>query len=253
MKWKIWNKLWSCMLSCLMAFATAFSVGACVLGNGGDSSSASDTPAGFTELTYIAFGDSITWGEVGATQEQMEKPYPVLVAEDMGFKAVKNYGQRNASVKYMQSKPNVITQVSEAVKKADIVSVMIGINDFGAGCQLGTMQDTSCTESVYGGFNQLASSLKSKYPDAFIFIMTPLKPFDWAETNKAGYTLVDMSNAIKEVCAANDFAVLDLNATSEFSSQTDPYCPDGLHPSQYYFTNYMVPKITQFIRANYNK
>ena len=42
---------------------------------------------------------------------------------------------------------------------------MIGINDFGAGCQLGTLQDTSCTESVYGGFNQLASSLKSKYPD----------------------------------------------------------------------------------------
>ena len=250
MKRKFWNKLGSCVLSCLMALATVFSLGACGQQGGEESS---DSAVDFTQMTYLAFGDSITWGEVGSTQAQADKPYPVLVSEEMGFKAVRNYGERNASVKYMESKPNVLTQVAGAAKKADVVSVLIGINDFGAGCALGTMQDTSCTESVYGGFNQLASSLKAKYPDAFVFIMTPLKPFDWAETNKAGYTLVDMSNAIKDVCAANGFAVLDLNSTCEFTAQTDPYCPDGLHPSQYFFATHMVPQITQFIRDNYNK
>ena len=247
MQGKFWKKLGTALLACVMTLATVFSVSAC--GGSGAGSGSVD----FTKLTYVAFGDSITWGEVGATQQQMEKPYPVLVGEELGFKAVRNYGQRNASVKYMQSKPNVLTQVADASKKADIVSVMIGINDFGAGCQLGTMADTSCTQSVYGGFNELASKLKEKYPDAFIFIMTPLKPFDWAESNSAGYTLVDMSNAIKDVCTANGFSVLDLNAISEFSAQTDPYCPDGLHPSQYYFATYMVPKITQFIKDNYTK
>ena len=247
MQVKFWNKLATAFLACVMTLTAAFSIGACGQSDAGDGS------VDFTQLTYVAFGDSITWGEVGSTQEQMEKPYPVLVAEEMGFKAVRNYGQRNASVKYMESKPNVLTQVAEASKKADVVSVMIGINDFGAGCVLGTMEDKSCTQSVYGGFNELASKISEKYPDAFVFIMTPLKPFNWEETNKAGYTLVDMSNAIKEVCAVNNFAVLDLNAISEFSAQTDPYCPDGLHPSQYYFATYMVPKITQFIKDNYNK
>lgn len=245
---KFWKKISTIMLSCLMTVAMALSIGACGKGGGGE-----DGDVDFTKLTYVAFGDSITWGEVGSTHEQMDKPYPVLVAEEMGFKSVRNYGERNSTVKLINDgRPNVVHAALGATSKADIVSVMIGINDFGAGCKLGTMEDTYYEESVYGGFNHLASNLKQKYPDAFIFFMTPLKPFNWNETNSAGYTLVDMSNAIKEVCAANDFAVLDLNATLQFNQQMDPYCPDGLHPSQYFFTTHMVPQITEFITANYN-
>ena len=244
MKKNFWKKISAVILSCLMMVAVLFTMGAC---GGGDEE------VDFTKMTYVAFGDSITWGEVGATQEQMEKPYPVLVKEEMGFDKVGNYGQRNASIKYMESKPNVLTQVASATAKADVVSVLIGINDFGAGCKLGEQTDTSCTESVYGGFNQLAETLKEKYPDAFIFIMTPLQPVGWNETNNAGYTLRDMAAVISQVCEANGFAMLDLNATSQFSSETDPHCPDGLHPSQYFFTNYMAPQIAQFIKDNYNK
>lgn len=246
MRKNFWKRVAGVVFSCVLMFAVVPTVGAC-----GKSSDGGEQAVDFTQLSYVAFGDSITWGEVGDTKQQMEKPYPILVKEAMGLKSVKNYGQRNGSVKYMDGKPNVITQVAEAVKNADIVSVLIGINDFGAGCVLGTAEDTSCTQSVYGGFNQLAADLKAKYPDAFIFIMTPLKPFDWAETNRAGYTLVDMGNVIKAVCAENGFGVLDLTATCEFTEQTDPYCPDGLHPSQYFFTTHMVPQITQFITDNY--
>ena len=129
----------------------------------GDETTTEKGTSPFSELKYVAFGDSITYGEVASTGTQMEKPYPNLVAEELGLKAVRNYGERNATVKVpstTSNKPNIFTKVNEASATADIVSVMIGINDFGAGCALGTMQDTSCTESVYGGFNQLASSLK---------------------------------------------------------------------------------------------
>ena len=248
MKNKFMKKIGTVILSCVMA-VSAMAVCACG-GNGGGSS---QDGTGFSQLTYVAFGDSITWGEIGKTQEQMEKPYPVLVKEALQLKQVRNYGERNATIKYIESKPNVVMHVKDAVAKADIVSVLVGINDFGAGCALGTIEDTSCTQSVYGGFNDMATRLQEKYPNAFIFFMTPLTPFDWAETNKAGYTLLDLCNAIKEVAASKNIAVLDLNATSGFSAETDKYCPDGLHPSQYFFETYMAPQIAQFIKDNYAK
>ena len=249
MKWKIWNKLWSCMLSCLMAFATAFSVGACVLGNGGDSSSASDTPAGFTELTYIAFGDSITWGEDGETHEQMKKPYPQLVAESLQLKNVENYGKRGATVTYVTTNKVVMGLVEEAPSKANIVSVMIGVNDFAGSQQLGTLNDTGYN-TIYGSLNNLVVQIQNKYKDAFIFFMTPLKQYKSAEINSAGYKLSDVANAVKEVCATREIPVLDLYETGEYSMQTDPNS-DGLHPTQKFVANYTAPKITQFIQEHY--
>ena len=245
---KFWKKCAAIALSCMAAFAFVFSFGAC--GGSGETGKVD-----FTKLTYVAFGDSITFGEVGSTQEQMEKPYPNLVSETLKFKAVRNYGERNATIKYIETKPNLLTKVAGASSKADIVSVLIGINDFGAGCKLGTVEDNSCVNSVYGGFNELANTLHTKYPDAFIFFMTPLTPFkaDFPKTNSAGYTLVELCNVIKEVGERNNIAVLDLNETSGFSSETDPHCADGLHPSQYFFTEYMAPQIAQFIQENYAK
>ena len=254
MKRKSFKKFASLILACVATFAMVLPTGGCALVD--SASSVAPEVVDFTQLTYVAFGDSITYGEVASTGNQMEKPYPILVAESLQLKGVRNYGTRNATVKVpvaASTRPNILGQVAEASAKADIVSVMIGINDFGAGYELGTVEDTDPSVSVYGAYNYLAKELNKKYPDAFIFFMTPLKPFSWDETNSAGYTLVDMSNAIKTVCETNDIAVLDLYATSGFSPEVDLGCSDGLHPSQRFFEEYMAPQIVDFIKENYGK
>ena len=254
MKRKFVKKFASLILACVATFAIVLPTGGCDFIN--NIINPAPQAVDFTQLTYVAFGDSITYGEVGSTGKKMDMPYPELVAEELQFKAVQNKGVRGATVKVpsvASDKPNILSQVLEASAKADIVSVMIGINDFGAGYVLGTAEDTDPSVSVYGAYNYLADLLSEKYPDAFIFFMTPLKPFNWAETNSAGYTLVDMSNAVKTVCEANGFAVLDLYATSGFSPEVDLGCSDGLHPSQRFFEEYMAPQIVEFIRENYGK
>lgn len=252
MRKNFFKKCASLLLACIAMLTVALTTVACETNN--ENENPTPETVDFTQLTYVALGDSITYGEVGSTGAQMEKPYPVLVKEILQLKAVKNLGTRNATVKVpveASTRPNIFGQVADA--KADIVSVMIGINDFGAGFALGTPTDIDSSVSIYGAYNKLAADLRAKNPNAFIFFMTPLKPFYWEETNKAGYTLVDMSNAIKTACAANDIMVLDLYATSGFSPEVDLGCSDGLHPSQRFFEEYMAPQIAQFIQENYGK
>ena len=200
----------------------------------------------FTQMTYVAFGDSITWGEDGQTHQQMKATYAQLVAEELELKNVGNFGKRGASITFSTSSPYIGTQLVEAPAKADIVSVMIGVNDFLGAHTLGTIEDTTA-DSVYGGLNYLAKELLKKYPNAFIFFMTPLEQWKSSEVNSANYKLIDVANAIKEVCTANGIAVLDLYATGEFSKLTDPNS-DGLHPTQKFIADYTAPKIVEFIQ-----
>ena len=243
---RFWKKLATTVLACVMMLATVFSIGACG-GNGGGST---DKPVDFTKLTYIAFGDSITWGEDGETHAQMKKPYPVLVGETLQLANVENYGKRGATVTFVTTNKVVMELVQEAPSKADIVSVMIGVNDFAGSQPLGELGDTSYG-TIYGSLNNLVTQLQEKYKNAFIFFMTPLKQYKSAEVNSAGYQLSDVATAVKEVCGARQIPVLDLYETGEYSLQTDP-TSDGLHPTQTFVAYYTAPKIAQFIQENYS-
>lgn len=222
------------LLSCLFACAPA----------------APETPeqpqtVDLTQLTYVAFGDSITYGVDGETQQRMQKPYPQLVAESLELKDFENYGVSGASIVF-RSTSFVGTQLEGAISKADIVSVMIGVNDFLGSHTLGTI-DSTTPDCVYGGLNYLASELLKKYPNAFIFFMTPLNQTKSPAVNSADYTLEDVAKAVKEVCAAKNIPVLDLYTTVDFSAETDPNS-DGLHPTQKFARDYTAPKIAQFIK-----
>ena len=136
---------------------------------------------------------------------------------------------------------------------ADIVSVMGGTNDFGRFTTLGTINDTQ-TSTFYGALNTLAKGLKEKYPNAFIFFMTPLKLISYrGNLRDEGADFDKYRQAIKDVCAKYDIPVLDTAVLADASQEfgADDYQGDGYHPSQVFHRNVLSPVIFNFIKNNY--
>ena len=101
------------------------------------------------------------------------------------------------------------------------------------------------------------SFLKNHYPNAYIFYMTPYKEnysgILWSELNSQGYSLEDVSNAIKSVAIGYDIDVLDLFELGEFELvMNNPDC-DGIHPNQDFILEKTAPQIAKFITQNFNK
>ena len=209
----------------------------------------------FARLKYLAIGDSITYGfDSGNDGKQMDKPYPELVKQELGLGRVYNKGISGSTLTSVDSFRNPMSvRYKDMPRRADIVSVMGGINDYMLGnAELGTIDDTDTT-TIYGALNTLASGLKEKYRSAYIFFMTPFK-WRWdGGVNAKGYSLPDLCNAIKEVCEKYDIDVLDMYTYGQMElDYASPTC-DGLHPTQWFFENYTAPQIAKFIKDNYNK
>ncbi len=204
----------------------------------------------FSELNYVAFGDSITYGVDGQTTQRMSNPYPTLVANTLGLRNVINYAVSGSTITSIEGLTNVNSQYSKSTTKADIVSVLIGVNDYARSAELGTITDTGLS-TVYGGLNTLVKGLKQKYPDAYIFFMTPMPCYrEEITSNATGVELVEVVSAIKEVCQKNNIPVLDLYTVGGYTMEADPYS-DGIHPTQNFFVKYTAPIIAEFIKENY--
>ena len=207
----------------------------------------------FSKLTYVALGDSITYG-FDSTRGglQMENPYPDLVREELNLRAVYNYGISGSTLTNIDSTRYPMTDRSiNMTNNGDIVSVMGGINDYMIGkAPLGTIDDSDAS-TIYGALNVLASGLKEKYPNSYIFFMTPYKWRGDTGTNAQGYSLEDLCTAIKEVCAKYDIDVLDMYESGLFELEMNNSGSDGCHPSQSFFEEYTAPMIADFIRSNY--
>lgn len=210
----------------------------------------------FSNLTYCAFGDSITYGYDNGVQ--MENPYSKLVANTLGLKSYKNAGISGSTLcENIDGLPCIVNTAKSEKTQYDIISVMGGVNDYNRNAPLGEMGDTT-TASVYGSLDCLIKVLQSNNPNAFIFFMTPFKS-NWhgvscANKNSAGYNLLDVARAVKDVCGKYNIPVLDMYEDSKY--EVYGMYVDGsdmLHPRQEFISTYASPQIVRFIRANYGK
>ena len=207
---------------------------------------AEDT-ADYSGYTYVAFGDSITYGidgdySSGEAGYRMEKPYPTLVAETLGIGTVVNQAKSGATWTQHSTRTNMTERIMRYNGDADIISVMLGVNDYAAKCALGDMNSRDNT-TIYGSIHMAANHLTTKYPDAFIFFMTPFK---YRTENNGKYTLSDVANAVKEVAAVYDIPVLDMYTNGQFDPATG--AKDQIHPTQAHHINYTAPMICEFIK-----
>ena len=210
----------------------------------------------FSELTFTAFGDSITYGADPKAGGRVETPYPTEVNNILGFKSYENKGVSGATfTSNTQGRKCMTDIITSYTGDADIIAVLCGVNDYYAKLPLGNINDTN-TSTIYGSLHVSVSYLKENYSDSFIFYMTPYKCYYagllWSDTNSLGYTLQDIATAIKEVAKIYDIPVLDLQECGNFESIMYNSDCDGVHPNQAFIINQMAPQIAQFIKDNYN-
>lgn len=207
----------------------------------------------FSTLRYVALGDSITYAMDGTNGGlRMDKPYCDVVGDILGFRTVSNHGISGSTVSHAENYSSApYCERFQTMPDADVVSVLGGANDIMNVCTLGQFGDEDA-KTFYGALDILAKGLKEKYPNAFIFFMTPLKIsfVDGVEDSHAAAEKYRL--AIKQVCAKYDLPVLDTYVLCDFSQEYGAigYAGDGLHPSQEFHKNTLAPVIAQFIKEN---
>ena len=203
-----------------------------------------------SSLTYVSFGDSITYGIDGVDWGLMEDPYPELVSRMLGFKKFTNLAVSGAT--YCENKlgrTNMTKKILSFNGEADVISLMLGVNDCYVGLPLGTPESRDNT-TIYGSLFLISEYLTANYEDAFIFYMTPFPYRTCYTNNNAGYKLEDVADAIKYVAEIYNIPVLDMYLYSEYEN-VEMHRGDGLHPSQSFMRDYTAPKIVSFIKENY--
>ena len=222
--------------------------------SGGNSNQQQEQQVDFSNLTYIAFGDSITYGaNPFKNYSQIANPYPKLVSETLGFKSYYNPAVSGATLCSNSKNLYCMTDVVlSTTQHYDIVSVLLGFNDYNNSLPLGTINDSERT-TIYGALKQIAEYLLQSQPNAFIFFMTPYKSSNWYNYNKSGYNLYDVAQAVKEVANKYNIPVLDMFNLGQFEVEMYNANSDGVHPSQEFFRTYTTPQIAQFIKDNYKK
>lgn len=148
----------------------------------------------------------------------------------------------------------MINNIDNMDENADIVSVMGGTNDCYQSCPIGTINDVG-TSTFYGRIKLLVTTVKAKYPNAFIFFMTPYqsKTDSCYIGNENGNVLKDYADVIIEICNLYDISVLDMYNYGNFELEMFKDYSDGTHPSEDFYENYSAPQIVQFIKDNYDK
>lgn len=205
----------------------------------------------YQNLSYVAFGDSITYGVDGVNGGIMEKPYPTLVGETLSLKSYENKGISGATFcSNTVNRTNMTEKILSYKQHADIVSVMLGVNDFLASLPLGTPTDKT-NSTIYGSIYLICEHFKAYYKNSFVFFMTPFPYKKGTTKNSEGYLLEDVVEAIKYMAEKYDYPVLDMFNNSGYENEMCQSKSDGLHPSQSFMENYAAPLIVSFIKNYY--
>lgn len=207
----------------------------------------------------LNFGDSVADGDGND-----DRSYAHMVAQNKGF-AVINYALGGATLGWADSPTfplqNIIQQVEDAVAQVTKVPTLIlmdgGTNDSTTGVTLGTKTSGyKTTKADYavattlGATEYLFSLLKTTYPTAkLVFVKTHVM-------GSKPSALVDIENAIHDVCNKWSVAVADVMQDSGMNTFLDAYVPytrlgDKTHPNEQGYKLFYLPivdkKVTEVL------
>lgn len=210
-------------------------------------------------------GDSITQG---AGASKYDNCFVKIIERNMGA-VCRNYGiggTRIARQRIPSSEKiydmDFCSRIEQMDDDANVVVIFGGTNDFGHGdAPMGAVDDRT-PNTFYGALHYLYSNIINKYPDAFIFLITPMHRLDENNPRGEGEKEIDgpllrqYVHAIKEVAEYYSLPVLDLFATSgiypTIAAHREKYTPDGLHPNDIGH-EIIAKRIIEFIENYYIK
>ena len=211
-----------------------------------------ETSNPYAGKTIACIGDSITYG-VGVTRDETD--YVTLLAKALEMDYIR-LGVSGTTLCTDGPRTCNIGKLTEAnLSGADVVTIMMGINDFCAAQEgdytLGTV-DSMDTSTIYGAAHMWCQKIvelrqTESLKNTEFYFMTPVitswnnsvssvRNWDQAKENIHGYTLRDLCNGIIEVCARYDIPVIDLNLVSGLyynspeDNSIDKFGGDGVHP-----------------------
>lgn len=203
---------------------------------------------------WLAIGDSLT------DPQYADKGYPYLVSKALGL-TLTNVG---ASGKVMNYFVDLIPGYADDF---DLVTVLLGSNNQGYNCPVGSLNDGvdyTSNNSFYAQAQKVAEVLMAKYPSAVIAFMTPIRRTDADDNpknndegyhiNALGLTTEPYAEAVKEVADYYGLPCLDLyhngiNPKSEWMRQLYFVNADGTHPNNDGHAKYTAPVIKDFLES----
>lgn len=198
-------------------------------------------------LKVNCLGDSLTYGFL-TSSERMEKPYPTVLQEMLGFDTVRNYGVSGTCLSNNPGYNNnpMCTRFTSMDDDADLIIVMGGTNDYLKQVTIGDIDSTDDT-TFYGGLNKLCTELIKKYPHCNIILCT-------IPHNGSSKTIktAEYSKAVREV--ADKFSLLVFDAHGKVGLNNVnilEHTVEGTHFTQKFVSDIFAPKLANFIKNNY--
>lgn len=193
----------------------------------GDSTSKPYSP--YSGMTLNVLGDSITQ----LMTQYASVPYHEWMKELLGLAKVNNYGMSGTSIAKNATGPDnaFCVRYADMDDDADIVVVAGGVNDLIHNSTVGEYGDTT-PETFYGALHILCNGLRTKYPLAMIFFITPTN-YNVCPISTYDRSIYDYVKAIKTICDKFAIPVYDNRAFSGIypnaSQNASKYTSDGLH------------------------
>ena len=214
------------------------------------------------KITFL--GDSITYG-VGASNTSQR--YSTVLSTSLEAKE-NNMGASGTVLSTGGHRTSRINDINSIPLDSDYVIILLGINDFDQ-CRnnssskyycLGDFNSTD-TSTIYGSLHVYSKELIKRFreQDTKIYFMTPVitswnnsvtstKNWDQSKLNACGYSLPDLTGAIKEVTEYYGIVTYDLN---QLSGLTSSDFSDGIHPNDNGMKK-MATSIEEFLIKNYS-
>lgn len=188
-----------------------------------------DTKSQLRGQSWCLFGDSFSDGITGEYGAVVKSLLSLGTTETHAVSGNKISQQLTVLNNLLSSDPTHFDDV-------DIVSLLVGVNDFAQNTTLGTRSSATGSSNFAGYLKDFIETLLWTAPTVKLFIMTPPEAdgsgVPYQGTNTAGWTLKELAVLINQICTDYSIQCIDLYSYSGFNYQTlDSYTSDRLHPN----------------------